>query len=244
VPSWRSLVAGLCLLAAAGGLYATARGTSMFAVRDLRIRGAPPALAQRIEHELAPVVGTSLVGLDGAEVLARVEAIPAVRSASYDRAFPHTLVVRVVQERAAAIVRRGAEAWLVSSRGRVLARTRRGAYGFLPRIWVPKTVEVALGAIVRDADVRRAAALVPFAREGLPIRVRNARSSEGELALKLADGLELRLGESRDLPLKLAAARKILPLLASPAGGGPTYLDVSVPERPVAGTTLKSKVQG
>jgi hypothetical protein len=109
---------------------------------------------------------------------------------------------------------------------------------------VPKTVPFELGGLIRDADVRRAVtALLPVEREGLPVHVRTARSVGGELALVLANGLELRLGEGTDLPLKLAAARKILPLLAAPAGGGPTYLDVSAPERPVAGTTLKSQVQ-
>ena len=48
----------------------------------------------------------------------------------------------------------------------------------------------------------------------------------------LAAGLELRLGDSGDLRLKLAIARRILAATgAARAGGG--YLDVSVPERPV-----------
>jgi hypothetical protein len=35
--------------------------------------------------------------------------------------------------------------------------------------------------------------------------------------------------------LKIAIARGILPALALPGRGGPDYLDITVPERPVAG---------
>jgi hypothetical protein len=58
------------------------------------------------------------------------------------------------------------------------------------------------------------------------------------LLFRLRSGLEIRLGRPADVRLKLAIARRALRGLPS----GTTYLDVSVPERPVAGTqpsTLK-----
>jgi hypothetical protein len=55
----------------------------------------------------------------------------------------------------------------------------------------------------------------------------------GILLFRLGSGLELRLGEASDVRLKLAIARRALPLLPSDAA----YLDVSVPGRPVAGPT-------
>jgi len=243
LPSGRSIVTGLALLAAAAGLYAAARETSMFAVDAVRVEGAPPGLARQVEQELATLVGRSLVTLDGGDVAARVEALPAVRSAGVDRAFPHTLVVTVVRERPALVLRRGAESWLVSARGRVVRRLEQGAQPKLPRIWLPKSFPLERGAIVGDAKVRRSVlALRVVASEGLPARVRTVRGG-GELTLVLASGLELRLGEDAALALKVAAAREILPLLDPPALGGPTYLDLSVPERPVAGTTLNSQVE-
>ena len=48
-------------------------------------------------------------------------------------------------------------------------------------------------------------------------------------------GLEILLGAPVDLRLKIAIARGILPTLALPRAGGPDYLDITVPERPVAG---------
>jgi hypothetical protein len=59
---------------------------------------------------------------------------------------------------------------------------------------------------------------------------------DGRLVAGLRSGLELRFGPPLDLGLKLAVARGVLPTLAAPSGGGPRYLDLTVPERPVAGT--------
>jgi cell division septal protein FtsQ len=244
LPSGRSLLTGLALLAAAAGLYAAARETSMFAIDEVRVEGAPPGLVRQIEQELAPLTGRSLVGLDGDGVLAQVEALPGVRSASYDRAFPHTLVVRVVRERPAVVLRRGAESWLVSARGRVLRQVEQGAHAKLPRIWLPKSFPLERGDLVGDTEVLRSVlALRAVAAEELAVRIRTVRGRGGELTFVLASGLELRLGEDAELALKVAAAGEILPLLDPPGLGGPTYLDLSVPERPVAGTTLKSEVE-
>ena len=125
-----------------------------------------------------------------------------------------------------------------------MGRAELQSHRRLPRIWVPKAVAVEEGKLVSDVDVRTAVLALPTgAADQLPIRIRTARSKDGELAFVLVNGLELRLGGSADVPLKLAAAREILPRLAAPAGGGPTYLDVSVPERPVAGGSLNPQVE-
>jgi hypothetical protein len=54
--------------------------------------------------------------------------------------------------------------------------------------------------------------------------------------------LEVRLGPPVDLRLKIAIVRGLLPSLALPSAGGPDYLDLAVPERPVAGR--QSQVSG
>ena len=61
------------------------------------------------------------------------------------------------------------------------------------------------------------------------------RALDGQITLGLHGGLEIRLGAPIDLPLKIAIARGILPTFALPRAGGPDYLDITVPERPVAG---------
>lgn len=240
MPSGRSLLVGFGLLAVVVGAYAAARETSAFALREVRVEGATPALAREIRETLRPLEGRSLAALDGGEIVSLLEALPEVRSAEYDRAFPHALVVTVRRERPTLVVRRGAESWLLSARGRVLGELERGARARLPRVWVPRSVQVSPGGIVADPEVRRAvAALRPLAAADLPARVRTVRATRDELAFVLVSGLELRLGDETELPLKLAVAGRLLALL--PPGTG--YVDLSVPERPVAGTTLNSEVE-
>jgi cell division protein FtsQ len=223
-------------VAAAGCLYLIARETPMFAVRRVEVHGAPPVVSQQVRVALARVSGTSLLSLDGAAVLRTLEDLPTVVSASYDRDFPHTLRVRIVAESPVAVLRRGAGAWLASARGRVIGTVARTRYPSLPRIWLPARTELTVGGFLDGDAAASARALREFVSTRFAHRVLWARVSGGRLALGLRSGLELEFGAPTILSLKLAVVRAILPTLAPPSGGGPTYLDVSAPERPVAGT--------
>jgi cell division protein FtsQ len=230
-PSVRSLAVGAALLAVAALLYVLARETPMFAIRRIEVAGVPAPLAAKVRRALAPVEGRSLLVLRPIDVRRRLVSLPEVRSATYDRAFPHTLRLTVVPERPVAVVRRGAGSWLVSARGRILRPLPRGTLARLPRVWLPREVDVTPGTTLAADEGGQAAAAVALAgRSGFGARIRNVGLAAGELDLELASGLELRLGEPRELALKLAVAGRILPLL----GEGATYLDVSVPARPVA----------
>jgi cell division septal protein FtsQ len=242
VPGARTLLAAAALVVLGIGAYATARATSLFDVHAVEVRGASPATARDVSNALEHLVGRSLLGLDGSELLRRVEAIPEVAAARYDRAFPHTLVVTVLQERPAAVLRRGPQVWLVAESGRVLRRLPRGGSARFPRVWIPQQVAVAAGRPVPQAFAARAVAAVAQVGSGFPGRVRDVRIGRDELTFRLASGLELRLGDDRELALKLAIARRIIPQLASPSDGGAAYLDVSVVERPVAAGN--SQVEG
>jgi len=233
LPSRKSFAAGIALVVGAGCAYAVARETSVFAVRSIELRGAPPAVAAEVRAALASYRGRSLVGLDGAGVERRVEALPTVFSVSYDRAFPHTLRLVVRAERAAAVLRRANAAWLVSARGRVIQPLRTGLRRDLPRIWIPRSVRVTRGGTLPPAGGGGAArALGLLSGSGFPGGVVSATSAHREVVLLLRSGLAVRLGRPVDLALKLAVARRLVPRLAP----GERYLDVSVPGRPVAGT--------
>jgi cell division protein FtsQ len=226
-PSPRSLAVGLGIVVLGGGAYAIARETSAFAVRHLDVVGGSPLLRARVRHALAPLRGTSLLALDGSALERRVEALPWVVSASYDRAFPHTLRVTIVPEQPVAVLHRGRDTWLVSGRARVLARIPRGTRPLLTRIWVPTSATVAVGTFLAPLEGGTAALVGPF-----PVRIATAALVHGELTLDLRSGVQFRFGAPTDVRLKLAIARRALRALPS----GSTYLDVSVPERPVAGS--------
>ena len=237
-PSGRSLAFGLALLVASVGAYAVARRTSAFAIREIAVVGASAHVTGQARGALAAVQGESLLAVDLDALETRLEAVPTVASVSFDRGFPHTLTATIVPERPVAVLRRGSESWLVAASGRVIAPLERGARAGLPRIWIPRRADVRLGEPVAG-DVRRAVrAVAPLVRRPLPARVAAVRSTDAELTLVLRAGFELRLGDDSDRALKLELARRLLPSLL--AGGG--YLDVSVPERPVAAPTLDSQV--
>ena len=225
-----AVLAAFVLVGAAVGTYMAARETSLFALDRIQVSGAPPPVAARIRATLGPFVGRSLVRFDSSAARRRLAAVSEIADARFDRDFPHTLKVRVRLERPVAILRRGPRAWLVSASARVLQELNKRPYPRLPRIWVPGSTEVTVNATLGGVAAMGIAAVAPLRSAHLGAAVRQVQTGEGDLALVLASGTELRLGDSGDIRLKLAIARQILPL-----AGNATYVDVSVPERPVAG---------
>lgn len=232
-PTPRSLVLGCSLLAIALGGYLIARETPLFSIDRIEVHGGPPSVAAQVRTALVPVVGKPLVGLDGSAVLQRVVALPTVVSASYDRAFPHTLRITVVPERPAAVLRRGPDSWLVSARGRVMERLPSMSVPRLPRIWISTRTPVQTGTELTAAGAATAAHALGLAG-GFRARVDSASHADGGLVFHLHSGLELLLGDGGDIKLKVAVASRALAVV--PAGS--TFLDVSIPGRPVSGIAL------
>jgi cell division protein FtsQ len=239
LPSGSSLLAGFALVALAIAAYALARETPLFAIRELDVRGAPPAVRERVRAALAPLEGRSLIGLDAGELDRRIATLPDVVGVTHDRAFPHTLRVYVRAERPLLVLRRGRDSWLVSARARVVRPLPRGARPALPRFWIPRTVEVAEGDTLDDAAAMRAVEVLALASTALPARVRTVRIDGPEMTLILRSRVEVRLGREHDLALKLAVAAEVLPHI----GAATTYVDVAVPDRPVADGVTQAQAQ-
>jgi cell division protein FtsQ len=232
LPTGRSVLVTGAVVGAAGLLYLVARHTPLFAVRSVEVTGVRGAAAAHVRAALRPLEGKSLLALHGADVQDRLAAVPEVARATYDRDFPNTLRVVVVPERPVAVVRQGAAGWLVSARGRVLRTLPHGARRGLPRIWLPRNADIAVGNTLAPEDGGRAAAALAAARRvGFRRRVRDVSFDGGGLVFALRSGVELRLGDQDNLALKLAVAARILALV-----GEATYVDVSLPARPVAGS--------
>jgi len=231
LPSVRSLAVGFGLLAIAGVAYGIARESSAFAIGHVEVAGASPVVKAQVRRQVAVLRGKSLLALDGAALVRRVEALPTVVTASYDRAFPHTLRIEIVPERPVAVVRQGAKAWLVSARGRVMRSLPPHADRALTRIWIPHSTPVTLGRTLPAEHATAVARALSLASR-FPAHIALAALRRDGLLFRLRDGVDVRLGDPTDIRLKLAIARRALRRL--PAGTG--YLDVSVPGRPVAGS--------
>lgn len=232
LPSGRALIVAFAIVALAVGGYIAARETSLFAVDQIEVTGARPSVVARVEAALGPIQGTSLVSLDAAAIDRRLEVLPDVRLVSYDRAFPHTAKIVVSAERPVAVLRKGAQAWLVTDRGRVLDQLDDASGWSLPRIWIADAAVPGNGEVL-DGEEGLAPALllgrVLSADRSFFQRVKEARAVEGQLMLVLGTGTEVRLGAADDLSLQVAVASRVL----DQVGADPGYVDVSVPERAV-----------
>ena len=238
IPTGRSLLTAILIVFGAGIAWIAARETPVFAVRTIEVEGASPGLSARVRRSLRSNEGTSLLKFDVDASIQTVRALPAVASAHFDRAFPHTLRITVVPERPVAVVRQGASSYLVAESGRVIAIAKRTDRPSLARIWIKRDVSLVVGEHAEGDLLTAVGAVTPLAGSGFPGRVSSVTATPKTLTLRLRSGLELRLGEPLDVALKLAVARKVIPLLSADT----TYLDVAVPTRPVSGT-LNSQVE-
>jgi cell division protein FtsQ len=232
VPSGRSLLVTFGAVVAIGIAWLIAYATPLFAVERVEVRGAPPELAREVTRATRDLLGRSLVAVDAAQVEGRLRALPAVAGVTVDRAFPDTLVIKVAPERPVAVVRRGSSAWLATGAGKVIREIQTGTERHLPRLWLARGVTVRVGGQVPAGLVPATRALAAAHTAGLGGRVKGVRLANDELTLVLRRGLELRLGRVADVGMKLAIARDVLELVDVSTTA---YIDVSVPQRPVAG---------
>jgi cell division protein FtsQ len=228
VPSGRSLLLVLVLVAGTLAAVWGAHASSVFAVDRVQVLGAPPPVERQVERVTANVVGHSLLDVDAELVEDRVRALPTVAGVSVDRSFPHTLVVRVQAERPVAVARRRDAAWLVTGTGKVIREVSPGSLGRFPRLWLPKGAGVRVGGQLPASFAPATRALAAVGEAGIPRRVKGVRSAGRELTLVLRRGPEIRLGDPTDVRLKLAVAARVFPYVREDAA----Y--VSVPERPVS----------
>lgn len=245
LPSARSLAVGFGLLAAALAFYVGARESSVFSVSSVEVTTEPSGQSRLVERALAPLAGTSLLAIDEAAITRRLEGLPHVHLLGYDRSFPHGLRVVVSVERPVAVLRRANENWLVSSEGRVLRRLTRRLRRPLPVVWIPRGVEPEIGAVLRAEHPARAVGALASLRTSAPRflrRVWYVTEEDQGLTMVLHDRFEVRLGDAIDLALKVEVARRVLAELRA-SGSTAKYVDVAVPQRPVAGAPLNPQVE-
>lgn len=217
----------------------------MFAVTSIEVQTEPRGHSRPVERALAPLEGTSLLEVGDGEISRLLDGLPHVHLLGYDRAFPTGLRVHVSVERPVAVLRRADENWLVSGEGRVLRKLETRLRRRLPVVWIPPAAEPEIGALVDVEKAARAIAALAEIRAATPNffdRIWYVTPSEHGLTLVLDDRLEVRLGGAADLPLKLVVAQRVLAELHA-TGDAAAYVDVAVPERPVAGATLNSQVE-
>ena len=237
----RRRLALLCLavvvVLAPGGYWLLAN-SSTFAVSGVSVSGGGAILSAEVRQAAVGAVGgRSLLQVDAGAIERAVERLPYVRSATVDRAFPHTLSIQITTYRPLAAVRSGKSAYLVSGDGRVLD-TDVPAKSRLPVIRVGHGLvltpgeHVPAGGIVAALGVLRA---VPHAFVHRLGHIHRLMTGDAGIVAVIGRGLQVRLGSTAQLDLKLRVAVRVLRSMQPATRSALGYVDVSVPGRPALG---------
>jgi len=231
LPSWprlrnRLIVALLIVAALVAGYMLWFRDSSLVAIENVKVTGAD--LGPGVEESLsAAATGLSTLHLDRGAIEAAVAEDPSVVALKIEADFPHGVTIDV-QSRTAA-------GWVDADGGTLLAvdGTVLGSGVDRPD-GLPEIAGSGRSPGNRADGAELAAArvlgAVPAPLQG---QVEKARvDDEHGVVAELNGGIELRFGSPGSADQKWGAAAAVL---ADPKLTSATYIDLSVPSRPVVG---------
>jgi cell division protein FtsQ len=231
-PHAKRRVAALAIvLLALGGGWLWLRDSGLVSVDRVTITGVSGPEARAIRSALRDA-GTNMTTLHVDEGALRdaVRAFPLVRDVRVSTDFPHGLRIRVVEHRPVAAVTIDGARVPVAGDGTLL----RGqpATASLPTLPVPAA---NAGGRLTARQALTAVAIVAAAPPGLRATVTSVDQGVDSLKISLANGPTVDFGDATRPRAKWAA---IAAVLGDQRSQGASYLDVRVPERPVAGRFL------
>jgi cell division protein FtsQ len=226
----RRLVLAALVASLLGALYHFwLRDSALVAVNDVQVTGLTTKDGPRI-HALLESVAEDMTTLHVRkdELEEAVGTFPVVGSLHVEADFPHGLRIEVTERPAAALVSVDDVPVPVAADGTLLRGLR--APDGLPLLRMEKP---ATETQVTDPSTLRALLVAGGAPEGFPQRIdRVSEGAEQGVVIELKDGPELIFGDADLVNEKWMAAVRVL---ADADAAGATYIDVRLPERPVAG---------
>ena len=227
-----AVIAGTVLLGllALYGLWL--RDSSLVRVERVEVTGLTGRDAPRMRARLVTAAREmTTLNVRTRDLEQALAAHPALRRVEADARLPRTLEVHVVEHRPVAVLRSGRrDGPAVAADGTLL----RGLVPARPLAVVQVgRLPSSEGRRLRDRRARRLVRALAAAPGPLTHRFSGAAEEPGRgVVLRMRRGPELLLGGLHDLDVKWAAAARVL---ADPASRGAAYVDVRLPERPVAG---------
>lgn len=224
----RVLIALAVVLALAAGYVVWFRNSSFVKVEEVTITG----LEQR-EDLQAPLRAAALdqttLNVSAGELEAAIASDPAVRAVTYTADFPHALAVDVELRPQVGYVK---GVGVVADDGILLEGAAKRPDGVAVIQTAEAPAAVPPGKPLKD-DALVLARILGAAPAPLVPEIARIRPDETfGIVAELRSGIELRFGNRSDAALKWQAAAIVL---ADPKLESLTYIDLSVPNRPVAG---------
>ena len=224
----RLVVAAIGVVVLWAGYMLWFRNLSWFAIDEVTVTGATtnaPAIKKAVEQVAQDM---TTLHLKDDELRDTVAHFPTLASVGASTSFPHTLHVTVTERLPVAFIKVGPHRTAVSADGYLLL----GA-SFDPKQLPRIEGSTAQGARL-EGDAAAQAAILGATPPPLQERVTSSSwdDAQGGVVVGLDGGPDLRFGDGSRARDKWTAA---LAVLSSSEHGSPSYLDVSVPDRPVSG---------
>lgn len=236
VPSRRTrrrLLAAAVAAALLAALYMLwFRDSSLVAVENVTVTGLTSGSedAERVRIALASTAETmTTLRVDERRLQEAAASFPIVARVEAQPDFPHGMTIRVIEHRPAALAVSDGSTQPIAGDGSIL--TDIPVEGDLPEIDLAVAMPQSRLGPGAARDAARVAGMAP------PVIARRVDSLAREggargVVAELEDGTELVFGTTERLAAKWAAAIRVL---AHEDASGATYIDVRIPERPVAG---------
>ncbi len=192
--------------------------STWLAAQDVTVTGQATISARDVELAAGVPTGTPLVRLDLDQISDRVAQLPAVRSVSVHRTWPHTVSIAITERRPLAAIHRDGIWSVMDEQGVIFRETGHRVKG-LPVVVVQKSAG--------DDALREAAGVVAALPHVLLTSTRRlSAESMDSITLRLKDRSEVMWGSASE------SDRKVEVLDALRLQGKARVYDVSVPERP------------
>jgi cell division protein FtsQ len=226
----RVLLAVLATVAVLGGGWLWLRDSSLVAVRKVTITGVYGPDAAQIRSALT-LAARNMTTLDVriGPLRTAVDPYPVVKDLKVSTQFPHGLQIRVLEHLPVGALVADGRAVPVTGDGTVLHDVSAGSLPQIPVHLLPGGPEVTDGATLHALTLLAATPPRMLARIA-----QVTDNSEHGLLAQLRSGPDIYFGDDSDLDAKWVAATEVL---AEPGSSGASYIDVTDPYRPAAGSS-------
>jgi cell division protein FtsQ len=226
----RALVFLVLAVVLCAGYLLWFRDLPMFKVRDVAVSGLTTSQAAQVRHDLERAArDMTALHVDIERLEEAAARYPVVAGLDVQSQLPDGLRISVTERPPAAVLEASDGGRLpVAGDGTVLEGVRADGVPSVPVQSLPR------GDRVDDEQTRVAAAVAAAAPSPLSGEVARVVAPEGKpIEAQMSNGMAVIFGDAARLDEKWAAAAAAL---ADPRVEGSVYLDVTLPERPVAGT--------
>ena len=184
-----------------------------FIVQDITISGTKRVSTQSVMKSAQVSLGQPLMAANPHDITERLQALPAVKSATVTRSWPHTLTIHIAERQPIAAVPHGKQFYLVDSKGYVAGIVSRIPAGEHIIYATPETA-----AIKAALDVRQR---LPKKWKVASVSARSADS----VVVNLRRGMWIKFGSTKDTAYKIEVASALL-------ARGYGHINVTSPDTP------------